>query len=131
MLRKINDSESSKISQESVYYGVFLVKLYAYSVQTATVLYRDFTTDFPQYVLKSSCLKKNILRKNSMMENILIKLRSCSRKPVIFSKTELNRAHVRPVCRSAENSNVFTKNLLSGGFFSVKLQVYSLFLQSD
>ena len=62
-----------------------------------------------QYVSKSNCLKKNILRKKSMMENVLIKLRPCSRKPAILSKTELNRAHVRPVCRSAENSNVFTK----------------------
>ena len=64
---------------------------------------------FPQYVSKSSCLKKNILRKKSMMENVLIKLRPCSTKPEILSKVELSRAHVRPVCRSAENSNVFTE----------------------
>ena len=38
MLRKINDSESLEISRESVYDGAFLVKLYAYSVQTATLL---------------------------------------------------------------------------------------------
>ena len=44
-----------------------------------------------------------------MMENALIKLRPCSTKPAILSKTELNRAHVRPFLRSAENSNVFTK----------------------
>ena len=44
-----------------------------------------------------------------MMENVLVKLRSCSTKPAILSKTELNRAHVRPFCRSDENSNVFTK----------------------
>ena len=47
----------------------------------------------------------------SMMENVLIKLRPCSTKSAILSKTELNRAHVRPFCRSAENSNVFTKKL--------------------
>ena len=64
---------------------------------------------FPQYMSKSSCLKKNILRKNSMMENVLIKLRPCSTKPAISSKTELSRAHVKPFCRSAENSNVFTR----------------------
>ena len=58
------------------------------------------------YKEKSSCLKKNILRKKSMMENILIKLRPCSTKPIILSK---NIAHVRPYCKSAENSNVFTK----------------------
>ena len=38
MLRKINDCEILEISQESVYDGVFIVKLYAYSVQTATLL---------------------------------------------------------------------------------------------
>ena len=64
---------------------------------------------FPQYVSNSSCLQNNILRKKSMMEYVLIKLRPCSTKPGILSKTELNRAHVRPFCRSAENSNVFTK----------------------
>ena len=37
MLRKINDCESLGISQENVYDGVFLVKLYAYSVQTAAL----------------------------------------------------------------------------------------------
>ena len=77
---------------------------------------------FPQNVSKNSCLKKNILRKKSMMENVLIELRPCSTKPASLSKTELNRAHVRPVCRSAENSfNVFTKNLLGGSLFSVKI----------
>ena len=44
-----------------------------------------------------------------MMENVLIKLRPCSTKDAILSKTELSRAHARPFCRSAENSNVFTK----------------------
>ena len=44
-----------------------------------------------------------------MMENVSIKLRPCGTKPAILSKTELNRAHVRPFCRTAENSNVFTK----------------------
>ena len=31
-----------------------------------------------------------------MMENVLIKLRPCSTKPAILSKTEPNRAHVNP-----------------------------------
>ena len=65
---------------------------------------------FPKYVSKSSLKKfENILRKKSMMENVLIKLRPCSTKPAILSKTELNRAHVRLFCRSAENSNVSAK----------------------
>ena len=77
----------------------------------------------PHYVSKSSCLKKNILRKKSMMKNVLIKLRPCSTKPTILSKTELNRAPVRPVCRSAENSNVFTKKTPRRRFLFSKLQV--------
>ena len=64
---------------------------------------------FPQYVSKSSCLEKNILRKKSIMENVLIKLKPCSTKLAILSKAELSRAHIRPSCRSAENSNVFTE----------------------
>ena len=38
MLQKINHCESLEISQESVYDEVFLVKLYAYSVQNAALL---------------------------------------------------------------------------------------------
>ena len=53
---------------------------------------------------------KTILRKKSMIKNVLIKLRPCRTKPAILSKTELNRAHIRLFCRSGENSNVFTKN---------------------
>ena len=37
MLQKINDCESLEISQESVCDGIFLVKLYAYGVQIATL----------------------------------------------------------------------------------------------
>ena len=72
---------------------------------------------FPQYVSKSSCLKKNILRKKSMMENVLIKLRPAisQYKARNFIKKELNRDHVRPFCRSAENSNVFFEKTSSTG----------------
>ena len=81
---------------------------------------------FPQYVSKSSCLEKNILRKKSMMENVLIKLRPCSTKPAILSKTKLDRAHVRPFCKSAENTNLVTKNPPQPGLlFSCRSRVYS------
>ena len=84
---------------------------------------------FLQYVSKSSCLKKSILRKKSMMENILIKLRPCSTKPAILPKTKLNRAHVRPFCKSAENTNLFTKNPPQLGLrFSRRVRVYSCIL---
>ena len=110
MLRKINDCESLEISQESVYDGVFFSKVVCLQcIDCNSSIKRLHHRFFPQYVSKSSCLKKNILRKKSVMENVLIKLRLCSTKPTILSKTELNRAHVRPFCRSAESSNVFAK----------------------
>ena len=110
MLRKINDCESLEISQENVYDGVFFSKVvYLQCPDCSSSIKRIHRRLFPQYVSKSICLKKNILRKKSMMENVLIKLRPCSTKSAILSKTELNRVHVRPFCRSAENSNVFTK----------------------
>ena len=76
---------------------------------------------FPQYISESSCRKKDILRKKSMMENVLIKLRPCNTKPSILSKTELNRAHVRPFRRSAKISNVFTKKPPRRRLFSSKV----------
>ena len=48
-----------------------------------------------------------------MMENVLIKLGPGSTKAAILSKTEVNRGYVRHFCRSAENSNVFTKKVVA------------------
>ena len=64
---------------------------------------------FPSMYRKVAVLKKIFCEKKSMMENVLIKLRPCSTKSAILSKTEQNRAHVRHFRRSAENCNVFTK----------------------
>ena len=44
----------------------------------------------------TSCPKKNIL---------IIKLQPLSKQPSVLLK---NEAHVRPSCRNAENSNIFT-----------------------
>ena len=60
MLRKINHCESLEISRESVCDGVFLVKLYAYSVQNATLLQRDFTTDFFPSIYRKVAVVKRI-----------------------------------------------------------------------
>ena len=110
MLRKINDRKSLEISHQNVYDGIFFSKVVCLQCpdcnSSIKSLHHRF---FPQYISKSSCFKKNILRKKSMMENVLIKLRPCSTKPAILSKTELNRVYVRPFCRSTENANVFTK----------------------
>ena len=93
MLRKINDCESLEISQENVYDGVFLVVCLQCPDCNSSIK-RIHHRFFPQYVSKSSCLQNNILRKKSIMENVLIKCRPCSTNPAILSKTELNRAYV-------------------------------------
>ena len=96
MLRKINDCESFEMSQESVYDGVLFSKVVCLQCpDCSSSIKRLHHRFFPQYVSKSSCLKKNILRKKSMMGNVLVKWRPCSTKPSILSKTELNRVHVR------------------------------------
>ena len=56
-------------------------------------------------ITKTSCLKKNILRKKSMVDQCLNKVATLSTEPSILSK---NEAHARPSCGSAENSNIFT-----------------------
>ena len=53
---------------------------------------------------KASCLKKNILKKKSMMDHCFNKVEPA--KPATFSKYG---AHLRPFCRSVVNSKVFTR----------------------
>ena len=108
MLRKINDCESLEISQESVYASMmeFFSKVVCLQCPDCnSSIKRLHHRFFPQYVSNSSCLKKNILRKKSIMENALIKLKPCSTKPAILSKSELNRAHVSA---SAEALKILT-----------------------
>ena len=72
MLRKIIDCKSLEISQENCYGGVFPVTIQAYCVQTATLLsHHRFVLE---YVPKPSCLKKNVLRKRSMVDQRLSKV---------------------------------------------------------
>ena len=59
---------------------------------------------FSEYVLKASCLKKNILTKKSMVDQCFNKVEPA--KPTTLSN---NGAHFRPFCRSAVNSNIFTR----------------------
>ena len=59
---------------------------------------------FSEYVSKASFLKKNILTKRSMADQCFNKVEPA--KPITLSK---NGAHLRPFCRSAVNSNIFTR----------------------
>ena len=106
MLRKIIDCESLETSQENVYDGVSFskVKSLPRSDYNFTIK-RTYHTFILEYVPKASFFQKNILRKKTMVGQRLIKLQPFSTQPSIFSR---NEAHVRPSCRSAESSNIFT-----------------------
>ena len=54
---------------------------------------------------KPALLKNNILRKKSMVDQLLNKVATLYYTALSFMKKD--GAHVRPSCRSAESSNVF------------------------
>ena len=75
MLQKIIDSKSLEISQENVYEGVSFSKVTNlhgsdcnFAIEIAHHRY------FLEYVPKTSCLKSNILRKKSMVDQLLNKV---------------------------------------------------------
>ena len=76
MLRKIIDGKSLKISQENVYEGVSFSKVATYSVQTSTLLLKSqiLTDTFWNMYRKLAVFKKNILRKKSMVDQLLTKV---------------------------------------------------------
>ena len=59
---------------------------------------------------KPTLLKNNILRKKSMVDQLLNKVATLQYIALSFMKK--NGAHVRPSCRSAESSNIFTGKCL-------------------
>ena len=59
---------------------------------------------------KSTLLKNNILRKKSMVDQLLNKVATLQYIALSFMKK--NGAHVGPSCRSAESSNIFTGKCL-------------------
>ena len=65
VLRKIIDCKSLETSQKNAYYGVYFSKvtsLQCTEYNSAGILFR-----------KTICLKKNLLRKNSMVDQSFIK----------------------------------------------------------
>ena len=75
ILRKIIDWESLKIFQKNFYNGVSFIKVTSllFSDCNFTVK-RTHNRFFLAYVPKTSCLKKNILRKDSMVDKDLDKV---------------------------------------------------------
>ena len=75
MLRKIVDDKSSEIFQENVYEGVSFSKVTNlqcsdcnFAIKIAHHRY------FLEYVSKTSCLENNILRKKSMVDQLINKI---------------------------------------------------------
>ena len=112
------DREGLEISQKNVYDGVFSKVTYLQFTDCNSSIKRLLHRSFSEYVSKTSCLKKNILTKKSMVDQCFNKVEPA--KPTTLSK---NGAHLRPFGRSAVNSNVFTRKFLRGGFFSAGLEL--------
>ena len=97
MLRKITNCKS--FSEKILWWN-------SYSVQPPTLLQRELTTDcFWNMYWKLAVLKKIFWGKNLWWARVLIKLQPCSTQ---FSNLKKSGAHVRPSCRSAKSSNIFT-----------------------
>ena len=67
---------------------------------------------------KLAILKSNILRKKSMVDQLLNKVATLQYTPLSFMKK--NGAHVRPSSKSAESSNIFTGKCLWWSLFFTK-----------
>ena len=79
---------------------------------------------FLEYVLKTSCFKNNILRKKSTVDQRLNK--AADLQYTILNFFQKSGAHVRPACRSTEDSNIFIgKPLWSRPFFTKNLEFIS------
>ena len=76
---------------------------------------------FLEYESKVSCPKKNILIKKSMVDQCFNKVDPA--KPITLSK---NGGHLRPFCRSAVNSNIFTRKSPWWSFFFSRSRVVGL-----
>ena len=86
---------------------IHLVKLQTYSVQTTAAVKKTSPEDFClEYISKTSCFKKNILRGNSMQDQRFTKFRPCSTQSPFLSKTELLSDFSLEVL---QNSSKFTR----------------------
>ena len=116
MFEKIIDCEVFKKTSMMKF---ILVKLQAYSLQSANQQQTDFTADSFW----------NIFQKLAVLNSIFWQKSLWSLQCIAHNFTE-NGVHARPSWRSAENYDASTENFLGGSFFSVKLLVQSLCMQS-
>ena len=115
--------ETLKIFLENVYDRVFLVKLLVYSVQTATLsIKRLLHIFFSEYISKASCLKKNILTKNSMVDQGFKKVEQFYQCRQFYQKIELM---LDPTVEAPQILMYLQENFLGGGFFSSGLEFIS------
>ena len=124
MISLISRSTLSKKAEESSLSRGSVPSFHGLSFRLSTVLrLQHFCKENSSHVIFITCLegfKKNILcEKSPCWTSVLINLQSCSTQPLNLSK---NRAHVRPSCRIAESSNIFTSEPPWYGLFSQKLQ---------
>ena len=120
MLRKIMDGKSLEISQENVYEGVSFSKVTNlqcsdcnFAIKLAHHRY------FLEYVPKTNCLKE----KSLWWTNFLIKLQPCSTQPSVYEK---NGIYVNLPVEALKILIYSQVNAFGGGFFSLKMQAYSL-----
>ena len=75
MLQKMIDCESSKIFQKNFYNRVSFSKVTSLQFSDCSfTIKRTHHRFFLEHVTKTSCLKKNILRENSMVDQHLDKI---------------------------------------------------------
>ena len=118
MLRKITDCKSLKISQKN--YMMEFLQCSDCNFAIKGTHHRLFL----EYVLKTSCFKKNILRKKSTVDQRLNK--AADLQYTILNFFQKSGAHVRPSCRCTEGSNIFIgKHLGSRPFFTKNLEFIS------
>ena len=122
MLQKIIDWESLKVFQRNFYNGVSFSKVTSLQFSDCNfTIKRTHHRFLLEYVLKTSCLKKYILRKNSVVDQHLDKFAALQYTTLIFiKKAEL----MKDLPVEAVNVLIYSQvNLLVGSLFLLKLQV--------
>ena len=126
MLQKIIDCKCLDIFQKKICDGVSFSKVTSLQCSDCNfTIKRTHHRFFLDYVLKTSCIKKTILRKKSVVDKRHNKVAALLCTALSFIKK--NGAHVLPSCRSVESSSVFTGKPNCQRLLSLKLQIQSFF----
>ena len=123
MLRKIIDGKSLEISQKNVYEGVSFSKVTSLQCSDCNFAIKRTHRRFVlEYVTKTCCLETT--KSKSFFEKKVNRgpTSSSSCSPVVYNPQfyQKSGAHVRPSCRSAESSNIFTGKCLWWRLFFTK-----------